>query len=106
MARKNLLFPSLQVHTVGCHVHSIIHLIARSHIDLEVGAHGRFNRAIQALLDLCAHLLVVVASAELLVKFIVCRGIDAFNGDHGCCSRLENVSLSSSLSSVEKKFHW
>ena len=92
----------MQVDSIGRDVHSIVHLIARGHIDLEVGAHGRLDRAIQALLDLLAHLLVVVACAELLVKFVVCRGINTFDGDHGRGSLLENISASS-LSSVEKE---
>ena len=70
--------------SVGGVGHAIIKLVSWVHVQLEVGAHRRLNRGVQALLQLLSHILVVIACAELLVKFFVLLGgVDSFNR-HGC----------------------
>ena len=82
--------------SVGGVGHTIVHLVARVHIKLEVGAHWRLNCAIQSLLNLLSHVLIVIASAELFVKlFVLLWGIDSLNwhGGCSCCGALSLTSL-------------
>ena len=75
----HLLFAALQVHTVSGLVHAVVHLVAWRHVDLEVGAHGCLDRAIQSLLNLLTNFLVVVACSQLLVEFAVGGGVETLN---------------------------
>ena len=84
----------MQVYAVRSDVHLVVQLVARGHVDLEVGAHGRFNRAIESLLDLGSDLLVVVAGAQLLVELGVGGGVQAFHHGwlRGGCGRLRGLT--------------
>ena len=94
----------MQVDAVRGDIHSVVQLIARSYIELEVWAHGRFNSAVQSLLDLLADLLVIVASSQLLVKLVVGGRIEAFYHrllSGGCGGRL--VGLGGSFATEYRK---
>ena len=70
--------------SVGGVGHAIIELVSRVHVQLERWAHRCLNVRVKTLLQLLSHILIVIASAELLVKlFVLLGGIDSFNG-HGC----------------------
>ena len=68
-------------------------MVAGGHVELEVGAHGLLNGAVEPLLDLLSHLFVIVSSAQLLVQLIVLRGVDPIDGDHRGSRSLEDVTL-------------
>ena len=87
----HLLFAALQVHTVSGLVHAVVHLVAWRHVDLEVGAHGCFNRAIKSLLNLCSNLFVMVTCAQLLIQLLVAWGVETIDWHHGSRSILENI---------------
>ena len=79
--------------SVGGVGHAVVQLVRRVDVQLEVGAHGRFNGRVEALLHLLAHVLVVVARAQLLVQLFVLFGrIDAFDGLRGSGGRRHRLA--------------
>ena len=83
-----------EIDSICSNCHAIVHLVARILVELEVETHWRLNRRVHTLLDLLAHLLVVVAGAELLVELGVGWGVEAVNRHHGGSCRLEDVCAS------------
>ena len=68
-----------QVLPIGGVGHSVVHLVARIHVQLKVGTHRRLNIAVEPLLDLLTDILVIVSSSELLVELAVGWVIEALD---------------------------
>ena len=77
-----LLFASLKVQSICSDIHTVVHLVAGGHVELEIGAHGRLNGAVKPLLDLLAYFFVVVAGAELFVEFAVFGRVEPLHDHH------------------------
>ena len=81
--------------SVGGISHTVVQLVARVQIKLEVGAHWRLNCGVQSLLKLLSHVLIVIACAKLLVKlFVLLWSIKTLHWLSGCSSStLSSTSL-------------
>ena len=51
--------------------HSVVHLIARVHVKLEIWTHRRLDVTIEPPLNLLTDILVIVSGTELLVELVV-----------------------------------
>ena len=60
-----------QVLPIGGVGHSVVHLVTRVHVKLEIWTHRRLDVPIESLLNLLTDILVIVSGTELLVKLVV-----------------------------------
>ena len=67
----NLHSLSGQVLPIGGVGHSVVHLVTRVHVKLEIWTHRRLDVPIESLLNLLTDILVIVSGTELLVKLVV-----------------------------------
>ena len=75
----NLHSLSSQVLPIGGIGHSVVHLVTRVHVQLEVWTHRRLDVPIESLLNLLTDILVIVSGTELLVKLVVSWVIKALD---------------------------
>ena len=68
-----------QVLPIGGVGHSVVHLVARIHVQLKVGTHWRLNVSVEPLLDLLTDILVIVSGSELLVELAVGWVVEALD---------------------------
>ena len=73
-----------QVLPIGGIGHTVVHLVARVHVQLEVWTHRCLDVPIEPLLDLLTDILVIVSGSELLVELAVRWVIDALDMLLGC----------------------
>ena len=81
-----------EVCPIGCIGHSVVELVARVHVDLEIWADRGLDAGIQARLHIHTHIFVFVGGAQLLVQLAVVWRIDSFDvlsvhsGRSGACT--------------------
>ena len=59
--------------------HSVVHLIARVHVKLEIWTHRRLDVTIEPPLNLLTDILVIVSGSELLVELAVGWVVEALD---------------------------
>ena len=84
-----------QVLPIGGVGHSVVHLVTRVHVKLEVWTHRCLDVPIEPLLNLLTDILVIVSGTELLVKLVVRWVIKALDMVRRGCPATHSNSLTS-----------
>ena len=85
--------------------HTIVQLVARVKVELEVWRHRCLYLRVKSLLHLLPDIFIVVPRAELLVKFLVLLGgVHAFNGVVSCRTHASLTSFTPILKEIRLFF--
>ena len=74
VSEKHLRLDALEVRSDGSVSHTVVELVARVHIKLEVRAHWGLNAGVETTLQQRSHVLAARVRAELLVELVVLWG--------------------------------
>ena len=81
--------------------HTIVQLVARVKVELEVRRHRCLYLRVKSLLHLLPDIFIVIPRAELLVKFLVLLGgVHAFNGVVSCRTHASLTSFTPILKEI------